>query len=120
MPRYIANFDDEYFGDQYKAGDEVKVPDEEGAEDQLRGALTDGRLTKIDDGDPMVPALGSSDAAEAPGAGDFDADGFIGRNLDDISDDDIAKLTPAQRDAVITAEKDREKPRTGLLSRLEA
>jgi len=120
MARYIANFEDEYFGTQYKAGDEVTVPDEEGAEDQIKGALTDGRLTKVEEGDPMVSALGSADAANAPKTdSDFDAEAFIGRNLDDISDDEIAGLTDEQRAAVRAAEEDREKPRTGLLTRLE-
>lgn len=48
----------------------------------------------------------------------FSGDTFIGRNLDDISDDEIAGLTDEQRAAVVASERDREKPRVSLLRRL--
>jgi hypothetical protein len=46
------------------------------------------------------------------------AETFIGRKLDDISDEEIAKLTEGQKAAVVEAEKDREQPRKTLLDRL--
>jgi hypothetical protein len=56
------------------------------------------------------------DLSVDPGA--FNADTFIGRTLDNISDEEIAALTDEQREAVRAAEQDREKPRQGLLDRL--
>jgi hypothetical protein len=50
--------------------------------------------------------------------GSFDAEAFIGRSLDQISDEEIAGLSDADREAVRRAEQDREKPRSGLLDRL--
>jgi len=77
--KYIANFDDEYFGTQYKAGDTLKLP-KDADEDRLLGAVNDGRLTKIDDGDTVTSALGGGDATtdEPPHALDHDADGKKG------------------------------------------
>jgi hypothetical protein len=46
------------------------------------------------------------------------AETFIARKLDDISDEEIAGLSEAERQAVAKAEQDREKPRAGLIGRL--
>jgi hypothetical protein len=48
----------------------------------------------------------------------FNAETFIGRTLDEISDDEIAALSDEDRAAAIAAEQDREKPRVGLLRAL--
>lgn len=61
---------------------------------------------------------GSKASASTESASTFDSEAFIGRTLDEISDDEIDALSDEDRAAVIAAEKDREKPRTGLLSRL--
>jgi len=72
-------------------------------------------------GGPTASASVTSDTP--PAATDEDsafAETFIGRNLDDISDEDFDGLTEAQKAAVIAAERDREKPRVTLLRRLGA
>lgn len=73
--KYIANFDDEYFGKRYKAGETVTLP-KDASEDELAGPVKDGRLTKLDDGDPEVPALGGGDTVADPL--DHDANGKKG------------------------------------------
>lgn len=60
------------------------------------------------------------DGAPAPESGAFDPEAFIDRNLSDISDEELAGLTDAQREAVYLAEIDREKPRKGLTDRIDA
>jgi hypothetical protein len=76
--KYIANFDDEYFGKWYKAGETLKLGKDDD-EEQLKGPVTDGRLTKIDDDDPVVPALGATGTTtEQPDALDHDGDGRKG------------------------------------------
>lgn len=64
-----------------------------------------------------VVDLGSEDD-DGDRGGAFDADTFIARKLDEISDDEIGALTPDQVAAVRKAEEDREQPRKGLLERL--
>jgi hypothetical protein len=57
--------------------------------------------------------------AAAGVAGAFDATAFVGRNLDEITDADLAALTPEQRTAVREAETGG-KNRATFLSRLDA
>lgn len=47
----------------------------------------------------------------------FDGTAFVDRNIGDVTDDEIAALSPKQLDAVIAAEREG-KNRTGLLTRL--
>jgi hypothetical protein len=89
------------------------------AVERKRAYLAEGRtITPISD----VAGSGATGGAETGtglAADDFDAETFIGRTLDAISDDELQALTPEQREAVRKAEKDREQPRTGLLTRLD-
>lgn len=127
--KYLSNFRSlEFGGTFYDHGEEIKV--RKGEEGAINVLVREGRVTAVDDGDEPVPAGadagGTTERQEATETdsdtdlGDFDADAFIGRNLDDITDAELAGLTPAQRDAVLAAENDREKPRSTLLSRLNA
>lgn len=112
--KYLSNLNNlDFDGKLYQQGDELTVNDENrGAAEILYNR---GNVTKVEDADPEVTSNDDSTTA-VPAA--FDADAFIDRGLDDISDAEIAALTDAQRDQVRAAEEDREKPRTGLLSRL--
>jgi hypothetical protein len=70
------------------------------------GSGTNGTETgALDEGEPVT-----GDA--------FVADTFIARTLAEITDEEIAGLSDEDKAAVIAAEKDREQPRVGLLSRL--
>jgi hypothetical protein len=115
--KYLSNFRSlEFGGTVYDHGEEIKVrKGEEGAMDVL---VREGRVTAVEDGDESVPAGTAGGEAPKSDSDGFDAEAFIARNLDAISDDEIAALTDEARAAVVAAETDREKPRTGLLSRL--
>lgn len=86
------------------------------SDDALRDAVESKRRYEASDAEDRAAELRRQD--EANKADTFDADAFIARNLDDISDDEIKALSAEDRAAVIAAEKDREKPRTTLLGRL--
>ena len=112
--KYLSNLNNlDFDGNLYQHGDELAVNnDNRGAAEVL---ATRGDVTKVEDADPKVTSNGEP-SEPAP---TFDAEAFIGRNLDDISDDEIAGLTAEQRVAVRAAENDREKPRSTLLARLD-
>lgn len=69
----------------------------------------------------MVTAKREHEASErqAGGSGEFDAEAFVDRNLDDISDDEIKALSPEQLAAVRAAEKD-DRDRETFYQRLDA
>jgi len=116
---YVANFEEaDLAGKPVKAGDPVDWLDD-GTANFL---LAQGRISE-----GTAPALGMAEAIPGDGEsgesgeGDgFNADAFIDRNLDDISDEEILALTPEQRAAVREAEADREQPRVTLERRLDA
>lgn len=113
--KYLSNFRSlEFGGTFYDHGEEITV--RKGEEGAMNVLVREGRVTEVADSDASVPA--GTAGGEGPGTAGFDADAFIGRNVSDISDDELANLTNEQRAAVRAAEEDREKPRRGLLDRL--
>jgi len=113
--KYLSNLNNlDFDGKLYQHGEELDVNDENrGAADILNKR---GEATVIEEGDPKVTS--NDDSGDSPVPAQFNAESFIDRGLDDITDDEISGLTADQRAAVRKAEEDREKPRTGLLSRL--
>ena len=68
------------------------------------------------DADQDVEGAGLGDTSTGGNA--FDAGKFVGRKVEDISDEDIAALSADDRDAVVAAEK-AGKNRSTLLDRLQ-
>lgn len=78
--KYVSNFHQEVGGKQYAPGDEITASEEtEGALDYL---ARDGRVTKLDDGDPEVSALGGDDETETAVAEESPA--LSGMNKDEL------------------------------------
>lgn len=78
------------------------------------------RAGKFKDIEVTISAADAVEEKPGPTTEDdtFDAEAFIDRTLDDITDDELLALTPQQIEAVRRAEEDREKPRKGLTDRL--
>ena len=77
--KYLSNFEQEVGGKQYSPGDTIAADkDNEATLDYL---AKDGRVTKIEDGDPKVTALGGDSAQEQPAS---DAPALSGMTKDEL------------------------------------
>lgn len=79
------------------------------SDDQLRAAVVERRAREAEAGASLAGAtLTGGTAGSGDDAGDvFDAAKFVDRNLDEITDEELAKLTPEQRGDVRKAEEAR-------------
>lgn len=119
--KYIANFDgDEVNGKRYALGDELAADVDAGT---IRYLVQNGRFTEKSVDDSNATATGGTGGTGIPTpadtGGDFDAGAFVNRNLDEITDDEIRGLTPAQRDSARAAEA-ADRDRSSFYARLDA